>query len=574
MVRSSDPVFDSEQKHLREVHSDLSKTNEAITHRIEKIESNARSDRSSMMEDIRPDFTDASATIETLAAYEAANSIIKQHENERRINIEKAKAISLLLKRPYFAKLILRFPNRSKPREIYLGAVGFSDKEKGQLVYDWRSPVAEVYYSQSQGRVSYEANGKTIEADLDLRRQFKIDGSELIAYFDTDIALQDDLLIESLSRARSSRMEEITATIQKEQNAIVRAPDASAILVSGVAGSGKTSVMLQRLAYLFFQNRGSLKPENVVLITPNVMFQEYIENVLPELGEKNPRMHTWNSLKEEISGLSAVEGASLMPAEMLDLVKSELGKEEPAEACLEAENIRYVLIDEVQDYTLEQLNVIASYYCRARFLLLGDPNQALSEGLASFDEIRELFAKHKGSVSEAHLAISYRSTVEITRLFASFADLNEHLRIESIQRNGSEPRILECKDNDSYREALASEIERIVAGEYATESAAIITLQTEELERVQLKIAEYREYASVKPLDDIRVLTLEEAKGLEFDHVILVDVSKTALGETDLWRRRLYTAISRATKSFVALSRGPVSPLLAQQQCALCSFES
>ena len=116
---------------------------------------------------------------------------------------------------------------------------------------------------------------------------------------------------------------------------------------------------------------------------------------------------------------------------MLDLVKSELGKEEPAEACLEAENIRYVLIDEVQDYTLEQLNVIASYYCRARFLLLGDPNQAHSEGLASFDEIRELFAKHKGSVSEAHLAISYRSTVEITRLFASFADLNEHLRIES-----------------------------------------------------------------------------------------------------------------------------------------------
>ena len=514
MVRSSDPVFDSEQKHLREVHSNLSKANEAITRRIEKIESDARADRSSMTEDIRPDFTDASATIETLAAYEAANSIIKQHENERRINIEKVKAISLLLKRPYFAKLILRFPNRSKPREIYLGAVGFSDKEKGQLVYDWRSPVAEVYYNQSQGRVSYEANGKTIEADLDLRRQFKIDGSELIAYFDTDIALQDDLLIESLSRARSSRMEEITATIQKEQNAIVRAPDAPAILVSGVAGSGKTSVMLQRLAYLFFQNRGSLKPENVVLITPNVMFQEYIENVLPELGEKNPRMHTWNSLKEEISGLSAVEDASLMPDEMLDLVRSELGKEEPAETCLEAENIRYVLIDEVQDYTLEQLNVIASYYCRARFLLLGDPNQALIEGLASFDEIRELFAKHKGSVSEAHLAISYRSTAEITRLFASFAGFDEYLRIESIQRNGSEPRILECKDNDSYREALASEIERIVAGEYATESAAIITLQTEELERVQLKIAEYREYASVKPLDDIRVLTLEEAKGI------------------------------------------------------------
>lgn len=574
MVRSSDPVFDSEQKHLREVHSNLSKANEAITRRIEKIESDARADRSSMTEDIRPDFTDASATIETLAAYEAANSIIKQHENERRINIEKVKAISLLLKRPYFAKLILRFPNRSKPREIYLGAVGFSDKEKGQLVYDWRSPVAEVYYNQSQGRVSYEANGKTIEADLDLRRQFKIDGSELIAYFDTDIALQDDLLIESLSRARSSRMEEITATIQKEQNAIVRAPDAPAILVSGVAGSGKTSVMLQRLAYLFFQNRGSLKPENVVLITPNVMFQEYIENVLPELGEKNPRMHTWNSLKEEISGLSAVEDASLMPDEMLDLVRSELGKEEPAETCLEAENIRYVLIDEVQDYTLEQLNVIASYYCRARFLLLGDPNQALIEGLASFDEIRELFAKHKGSVSEAHLAISYRSTAEITRLFASFAGFDEYLRIESIQRNGSEPRILECKDNDSYREALASEIERIVAGEYATESAAIITLQTEELERVQLKIAEYREYASVKPLDDIRVLTLEEAKGLEFDHVILVDVSKTALSETDLWRRRLYTAISRAAKSFVALSRGPMSPLLAQQQCAPCSFES
>lgn len=562
MPHSDDPVFDFEQEHLKTVYAELVKAEAALKSKIEKVNSSAVADMSDMMEDIRPNFASLSDTLETLAVYEAANSIIKQYNDEQQLNTERLRDVALLLEKPYFAKLVLRFSESGESRTVYLGAVGFSDKERGRLVYDWRSPVAEVYYGRSHGKVSYEANGRTIEAHLDLRRQFSLDRDRLIAYFDTDMALQDDLLIESLSRNRSSRMKAITATIQGEQNIVVRAPDVSAMLVSGVAGSGKTSVMLQRLAYLLYRNRDELKLENVVLITPNALFQEYIGNVLPELGERNPVMRTWNSLANEITKGDPESRASSMPSEMLDRIEREFSKEEPNESYLMAERVKYVLIDEVQDYTAEQLEVIASYYYRAHFLLLGDPNQALFDGLASFDEIREIFTRHKGAVSKAHLATSYRSTAEITRLFAQFAEPTLGCCIESALRSGPRPKVSECTDEDECARMLTSEVEKAVFGENAGGTTAVIALQERELERIDSIVADLLTRKDGEAADGLKVLTLEAAKGLEFDHVILVDVSASCIDDTDLWRRRLYTAISRATKTFTALSRGPASSLL------------
>lgn len=557
MPNTPDPLFESEQQHLKDVYSKLVDAKTKLQHKIESINEKAIADKASMIEDIRPNFTGASDTLETYAAYGTINSIIKQYNDEQCSNMSKLKDVSLLIKKPYFAKLALEFPRSREPRMIYIGTVGFMDKEHGRLVYDWRSPVAEVYYSQALGKVSYEANGKTIEADLHLRRQFSIDHDKLISYFDTDIALQDSLLIESLSQTRSSHMKAITATIQKEQNAVVRAPDTPAMLVSGVAGSGKTSVMLQRLAYLLYQNRNSLAPDNVVLITPNAMFQNYIEDVLPELGECNPVMHTWDSLVEEITRETTKQHLPLSPRAMQSLIEKEFSEEEPCELFLKAERVKYVLIDEVQDYTVEQLEAIASYYYRAHFLLLGDPNQALSDGLASFNEIKELFTMRKGSICESHLALSYRSTAEITRAFASLADSSTDFRIESVLRSGPTPKVVECKNEEEYTNTIASMIKKKDKG-----SIAIIVLQRNEFEVIRSEVANLIMREDEQTKSNIRVLSLEEAKGLEFDHVILTNVSMEYIDGSDLWKRKLYTAISRATRSLTALSRGQAAPLM------------
>lgn len=117
-----------------------------------------------------------------------------------------------------------------------------------------------MYYNQADGKTSYEANGRTINVDLKLRRQFDITGNKLNACFDTTVAIQDELLLASLSRQRTSQMQAITTTIQKEQNVVIRHKDVPALLVNGIAGSGKTSVLLQRIAYLFYQKRESLDP--------------------------------------------------------------------------------------------------------------------------------------------------------------------------------------------------------------------------------------------------------------------------------------------------------------------------
>ena len=122
----------------------------------------------------------------------------------------------LLLREPYFAKIALQFKEGAPAKELYIGSAGISDENYRRLVVDWRSPVAEVYYNQTMGPTSYVADGRTIHVDLQLRRQFEIEEDRLITYFDSDVAIEDKLLLVSLSRGRSAHMQAITATIQRE----------------------------------------------------------------------------------------------------------------------------------------------------------------------------------------------------------------------------------------------------------------------------------------------------------------------------------------------------------------------
>lgn len=293
-------VFDEEQHHLHEVYNTLEEIAYSLAVKIEAAKTAAAQEKEDMSGEIAPNFASDTDTLETYAEYATANNLIGAYNIAQESYISGLKRTTALLNQPYFAKISLQYKPNEAPKDIYLGIAGATDRNYKRLVVDWRSPVAEVYYGQESGKTSYVANGKTISVDLKLRRQFDITKDTLNAYFDTTVAIQDALLLKSLSQERSTQMQAITATIQKEQNKVIRHNEVPALLVSGIAGSGKTSVLLQRIAYLFYQNRTKLKPQEVYLISPNRVFSKYIEQVLPSLGEDNPETVTWEEFAKEL----------------------------------------------------------------------------------------------------------------------------------------------------------------------------------------------------------------------------------------------------------------------------------
>ena len=297
---AEDPVFKAEQAHLSKTYTKLLSMQDALIARMKNTADAAENYKRSMADEATSNFASEGEAQETYIEYANLNSVIDTLNQSQQVDAEKLSNIELLKPQPYFAKVALQFKPGAEAKEIYIGNAGISDESYHRLIVDWRSPVAEVYYNQANGKTSYQANGRTINCDLKLRRQFDITEDTLNAYFDTTVAIQDELLLRSLSQQRTSQMSAITATIQKEQNEVIRHDDVPALLVNGIAGSGKTSVLLQRIAYLFYQKRESLNPEQVYLITPNPVFRTYIDNVLPDMGEKNPPILTWDEFANSV----------------------------------------------------------------------------------------------------------------------------------------------------------------------------------------------------------------------------------------------------------------------------------
>ncbi|WP_197284302.1 UvrD-helicase domain-containing protein [Bacillus sp. JCM 19041] len=161
------------------------------------------------------------------------------------------------------------------------------ETESEFLIYDWRAPISSVYYDSEVGPVSYKAPAGTIKGELVGKRQYVFRRGELKALFDTSLAIGDDRLKEALSNEASTNMKTIVSTIQKEQNQAIRNEKSRFLIVQGVAGSGKTSVAMQRAAYLLFRHREQLEANQLILFSPNELFSNYVSTVLPELGEEN-----------------------------------------------------------------------------------------------------------------------------------------------------------------------------------------------------------------------------------------------------------------------------------------------
>lgn len=222
--------------------------------------------------------------------------------NSMLMNIQRLNNIKKIKDVPYFARM--DFQEKNGNEEIfYIGKLSVLDNKTYQpLVIDWRTPMANLYYSGRLGHTSYKCLGEFFEGEVLLKRQYFIEKQILKKYMDIDVTGKDNMLQEALEEKADDRLKNIVATIQEEQNEIIRTPMDKPLIVQGVAGSGKTTIALHRIAYLIYQYGKEFKSEEFMIIAPTRFFLNYISEILPDLGVEDVRQCTFEDFAYQIIG--------------------------------------------------------------------------------------------------------------------------------------------------------------------------------------------------------------------------------------------------------------------------------
>lgn len=230
--------------------------------------------------------------IETSAELQQQRALVSRLTENQNIIQDQLATYRELQKSPYFGRIDIQDPDETKPESLYIGTASFVDDDENFLVYDWRAPISSIYYNGVLGQVAYDTPAGRQQTDLLKKRQFLIQDGQIQSMFDTNETVGDEMLQHVLGEQNDTTMQNIVATIQREQNDIIRDVHSDLLVVQGVAGSGKTSAILQRIAFLLYHSRRDLEADQIVLFSPNRLFSHYISDVLPSLGERNMRQVT------------------------------------------------------------------------------------------------------------------------------------------------------------------------------------------------------------------------------------------------------------------------------------------
>lgn len=314
-----------EQAHLDDVVDKIKKSETKLQEHITVAEEDLKVINDAF-DDIHLGVSGDSISMDAALSIHQQQQMLDERNNSWQQSRQRLDILKKLEKTPFFARLDFQEKGEPKRESVYIGLSSFTDEKDHFLVYDWRAPISSIYYDGKLGEVTYQTPDGEQSVDLFLKRQFLVEDGKIKAYFDTQETIGDQMLLEVLDGKSSTHMKGIVKTIQSEQNKIIRDTKSKLLFVQGAAGSGKTSAILQRIAFLLYRYRGTLTSSQVVMFSPNSLFNDYIKDVLPEMGEQNMVQMTYKQfLARRLPNLS-VETLSDQFETVVDTEGKNVGK--------------------------------------------------------------------------------------------------------------------------------------------------------------------------------------------------------------------------------------------------------
>ena len=274
---------------------------ETITDGIKKLEEENSQRRNELVtirkhfwDDVKVNVDSFDDYLETIIGLRQEAQVLSVSQSTVRQVTKKLSKLRRMQESPYFGRIDFIEEGDFTQEQIYIGISTLTDASGEEfLIYDWRAPVSSVYYEYQTGPAKYVTPGGEIKGNLEKKGQYLIRGGVLESMFDTSLTIGDEILQQVLGKGTDKQMHNIVATIQQEQNRIIRHDRGRLLIVHGAAGSGKTSAALQRIAFLLYKYREIISADQIILFSPNSMFNSYVSNVLPELGEENMQQVTF-----------------------------------------------------------------------------------------------------------------------------------------------------------------------------------------------------------------------------------------------------------------------------------------
>jgi len=517
--------WDFEQQRVTDVTNEIRKRLDSITEESGDIKTEIIDIKANFWDDVTVNFEDAAETAETYASMKQQAELLSERERSYRLLANEVKTLQKLEQSPYFGRIDV-IEEGSHAEAIYLGVGSLLDKSgENYLVYDWRAPISSVYYDFGPGPISYKTPSGVINGEMTLKRQYIIRYGTLHSMFDTGITIGDEILQEVLGKQSDAQMKSIVATIQAEQNQIIRNESAKLLVVQGAAGSGKTSAALQRVAYLLYRYRDTITADQIVLFSPNPMFNSYVSSVLPELGEQNMQQTTYQQyLEHRLGSQFTIED----PFTQLEY------------ALTQYDDAKYDLVmDSIKiKSSLQFMDQIDRFVDRLREANFAFKNIShRGKRLISRDEISEYFYSLNESMSIpnrlqevtryllkqlTHLAKVEAKEAQWVAEQIEYADESLYREAEQYFSRKNKHKHLVFEEFDSIREYVAN---KIVQREFKLLRKAIKLLKYIDINRMYMSMLEH---AEVTAIDKKRWLSISELTVRNFRQRYITNEDATA----------------------------------------------